>query len=274
MVGSTALRCTPNHELYTKNNGFKEISAIHKGIFCIFDNKTNQICYQSRYVTEGISLSDTQNQKTEPSECISQGGSERRNTDYTCLSMNQKLELLRKDSMFITKMETLLTTIFATSKAFRVRIMPRFILTTCQTLTNKIKSTFLSTKQPLLQRNGTVQRLAERGIEFMYKTVLKCQKKKECAGIAGLNIKHKSEYRSIAQKNVIINTRQDALENVYDIQVEGCHEYFANGILAHNCSDSKRYFITVAFANEYDKYKKGGRETNIRTSKRTTQGSY
>lgn len=39
-------------------------------------------------------------------------------------------------------------------------------------------------------------------------------------------------------------------------------------------SDAKRYFITVAFANEYDKYKKGGRETNIRTSKRTTQGSY
>lgn len=30
-------------------------------------------------------------------------------------------------------------------------------------------------------------------------------------------------------------------ERVYDLTVEGAHEYFANGILVHNCMDAFRY---------------------------------
>lgn len=32
-------------------------------------------------------------------------------------------------------------------------------------------------------------------------------------------------------------------EKVYDLQIEDIHEYFANGVLAHNCIDSVRYYI-------------------------------
>lgn len=32
-------------------------------------------------------------------------------------------------------------------------------------------------------------------------------------------------------------------EEVYDIMVEDCHEYFANGILVHNCVDALRYVV-------------------------------
>jgi intein/homing endonuclease len=32
-------------------------------------------------------------------------------------------------------------------------------------------------------------------------------------------------------------------EEVYDIMVEDCHEYFANGILVHNCVDALRYIV-------------------------------
>ena len=28
---------------------------------------------------------------------------------------------------------------------------------------------------------------------------------------------------------------------VYDLEVEGCHEYFAEGLLVHNCIDAMRY---------------------------------
>ena len=42
-------------------------------------------------------------------------------------------------------------------------------------------------------------------------------------------------------------------EEVYDIMVEDCHEYFANGILVHNCIDAARYAITheITNRNEY-----------------------
>lgn len=33
------------------------------------------------------------------------------------------------------------------------------------------------------------------------------------------------------------------IEEVYDIMVEDCHEYFANGILVHNCLDALRYAV-------------------------------
>lgn len=32
-------------------------------------------------------------------------------------------------------------------------------------------------------------------------------------------------------------------ERVYDLQIEDTHEYFANGVLVHNCIDSVRYYI-------------------------------
>jgi hypothetical protein len=34
-------------------------------------------------------------------------------------------------------------------------------------------------------------------------------------------------------------------DNVYDLMIEEEHEYFANGVLVHNCIDPMRYCIKV-----------------------------
>lgn len=44
---------------------------------------------------------------------------------------------------------------------------------------------------------------------------------------------------------------------VYDIMVADVHEYFANGILVHNCSDSNDYMICAAFAQEFSAWQRG-----------------
>jgi hypothetical protein len=42
---------------------------------------------------------------------------------------------------------------------------------------------------------------------------------------------------------------------VYDLMVEDCHEYFANGILVHNCIDAIRYGLYDKLARpNYGKY--------------------
>ena len=39
--------------------------------------------------------------------------------------------------------------------------------------------------------------------------------------------------------NMEVSKKIKGYQDVYDIQVENDHEYFANGILVHNCSDLK-----------------------------------
>lgn len=46
----------------------------------------------------------------------------------------------------------------------------------------------------------------------------------------------------------------ERVEHVFDISVEGMHEYFANGVLVHNCMDASSYATThlrrLAIAND------------------------
>jgi hypothetical protein len=44
----------------------------------------------------------------------------------------------------------------------------------------------------------------------------------------------------------VSNTRRTA--PVYDITVAGVHEFFANGVLVHNCMDSLRYALHSYFS--------------------------
>jgi hypothetical protein len=57
---------------------------------------------------------------------------------------------------------------------------------------------------------------------------------------------------NIMQKNVV----QENAQQVYDLTVDSCHEYFANGVLLHNC-DLTRYIITTVFSSQYAKFQTG-----------------
>jgi len=110
------------------------------------------------------------------------------------------------------------------------------------------------------QKNGINQKLGYNGTPNTGKQV----------GIIG-NIKN------LFAKYVVKNMKVDTLENqstaittvklkhfeqgesykaqVYDLMVEDCHEYFANGILVHNCIDAIRYGLYDKLARpNYGKY--------------------
>lgn len=36
---------------------------------------------------------------------------------------------------------------------------------------------------------------------------------------------------------------KESSQRVYDLEIENEHEYFANGILVHNCLDAFRYWV-------------------------------
>lgn len=47
-----------------------------------------------------------------------------------------------------------------------------------------------------------------------------------------------------------IEISEERTEEVFDLQVAECHEYFANGILAHNCLDAMRYAVWTRFGQK------------------------
>lgn len=53
----------------------------------------------------------------------------------------------------------------------------------------------------------------------------------------------------------MLSTKGEA-RNVYDLLVESDHEYYANGLLVHNCMDAIIYLFHQAFKQDYKKLAK------------------
>lgn len=49
--------------------------------------------------------------------------------------------------------------------------------------------------------------------------------------------------KNVVVGNVVAITKEHIADKVYDLTVEDCHEFFANGILVHNCVDALRYAL-------------------------------
>lgn len=65
-----------------------------------------------------------------------------------------------------------------------------------------------------------------------------------------------SEYKSF--KTNVIKSNERVMDFVYDITVEDQHEFFANGILVHNCSDTMDYILCTTLTKSWSKYQRGG----------------
>ena len=98
------------------------------------------------------------------------------------------------------------------------------------------------------QRNGTNQKKVENGIVNKVKTDGLTENTEL------LNVKYatKNLKQDIQEsQNIVIQTAkllhleegESYQAETYDLMVEDCHEYFANGVLVHNCIDALRYFI-------------------------------
>lgn len=71
--------------------------------------------------------------------------------------------------------------------------------------------------------------------------------RKEYARLAAKHLKYIN-----GVKTNIVQESAPKIERVYDIQVEDCHEYFANNILVHNCSDCFDYELVAVFKSFFD----------------------
>jgi PBSX family phage terminase large subunit len=81
---------------------------------------------------------------------------------------------------------------------------------------------------------------------------------KKISSLIGINILCiYNEINKIHEKELLIyENNYYNISKVYDIEVEGMHEFFANNILVHNCSDTKRYFIVTLLQELFRNYQR------------------
>ena len=258
-VGETVIKCTPSHRVFTVNKKFIKIDSLlmQYAIFCIFVK--NKICKEKRFVTTVETSIDTQNQKNDQKTPIIQDGyllmGKRKRLGYIFINgfVNEAKYLM--DLLYTTLRIHLIMTFQILNVKKEAIINPTILRTDLKTIQNGQKN-FTVRGLPLLP-NGINQKRVENGIASKCQRFGKLKRQKYIfAYNAEKNIQQDTlEYQNTATQIV----RQQHLEeegelrHVYDLSIEEVNEYFANGILFHNC-DLTRYFICKVFAKEYEHF--------------------
>jgi hypothetical protein len=228
-----SLTCTDNHKVKT-NQGWLRIDQLEQGM---------QVYLHKPLMAQSITNTQTKGilQKAQKS-CIELCG-------------NFTKELSQKDTTYITLMEIPKIMILKTLTLFKglciCGIVPKKDL---KTILNGLRN--FGQKELKAQRNGTSQKKAENGTLNTAKTAgLTDLTRGTIAKSAERNIKLESQ----AEQSIVIKTvRRKPLEQeeqVYDLMIDECHEYYANGLLVHNCIDALRYValnkLKVANSGKY-----------------------
>jgi hypothetical protein len=228
---SVSLRSTKEHKVKTKE-GWKEISKLKK----------NDVLYQCKYLTEKnidcIKESDTL--------AVVQ-------TDCTQTFGNITKEIFQKVITFIMLMVILPITILATLILFWLAyIFAMKVKNDLKTILNGLKISMQRELRKL--KSGTLQKKEENGTEnTVSKDGLTEIIELLCVKYARKNTKQGTqEYLNTVTttaKLLHLEEEESKSETVYDLMVDDCHEYYANGILVHNCIDAIRYYFQTNTAN-------------------------
>jgi phage terminase large subunit len=98
------------------------------------------------------------------------------------------------------------------------------------------------------QKNGIIVKTVDNGIVNMERNVgLEENTKSLSVKNVEKNMKHDTEefqnFVILTAKLKHLEKGENYQERVFDLTVADCHEYFANGLLVHNCIDSLRYGV-------------------------------
>jgi len=261
-VGEIKIKCTPDHLFYTEN-GFKKILTLLmlRDIFSIFDVKTKSICKKKLLVTTEEILQDTLKVKTDRKGFIIRGELKSmvlaKKLGFMFTNTWLRLVKYLKGITFIIKMKTRLI--------MKLKTLNYSVINNTSEITLKKDLSIILNGQ----KNFTEKELQQHpnGID---------QKKEGCITVNKLKLitqkeSLKKKFASNAERNIKQNTRENQnsvtktakqwhLEDaeVFDLSIEDQPEYFANGILVHNC-DIFRYMVCGTFAEEYTRYQSGGK---------------
>lgn len=244
------IRCTPNHKVFTFNRGFIEAQhLIRSDIICIFDKKTHTWKANCKLSTD-TTLEDTQQVRGLQIEHTSGRGLQsivnEKNLVHNGMFGYLFTGILNQTIRFIIKMKTQQTTILRIWNRLQGKnMLPSTLI---QRQEKKLLEISYLTKLYLHQKNGMEVKMGGHGIKNMQLTRSQQNQHRAFA----LNVQNHLSKRIYRIKDIVHAPVKSSMaiigsnmqRRVYDIQVEGNHEYFANNILVHNCSDAVEYMVS------------------------------
>jgi len=283
-IGNRILKCTPDHRIYTLS-GFREAQLLTRWIIlCIFDSKKS--CEKQSSTTE-LNSTDGQDGTIEgglvKTESIFIGifGNVIMERFLKSIMFITKmittitirlriLDVFRDINIFLNtmidylrvpKMKRLESLMNVQDQGLLNGITPMLVLngtnnTHAVPLSGIPERYYAKSVEPLLtqelslksdfvQENAKVDTICELtehwGNGMKQESVLSAKENSRHTG----GVKHK-----LAVGNVELFSESIEPE-VYNLHIDQQHEYFANGILVHNCSDAFDYFITEAFKTHF-----------------------
>jgi hypothetical protein len=222
---SITLICTPNHLVKT-NKGWIEISKLQSGM----------TVYLSNFIEESLSNCNQENATLimDQLKCIGTFGN--RSMEESDL----------RDTIYTTLMETLG---IIDQKIYNSWFPKRTYLNTVRKGLKKIKNGLLNFKRKVLKQQSTGINLKkeESGTDntLLNKILVNQIMEVETVSNAEKLILKKRLIQGFAiqtAKLKHLERGESWIERVYDLNIDKDHEYFANGVLVHNC-DALRYGI-------------------------------
>lgn len=286
-IDDKKITCTPNHKIYTEEHDFVEAQYLDESeanTFIIFDKTENKWKKKLSRLMD-INLQDTQKQKQNVQGIIIQDGQlemvSEGKIDYIGTYGGKLMEKFQINIIYIIKTVILLIMNFLIWFVSKARNILEIIIKNLQKKANKKRQIFLLLKLLKLRNYGINQMKDENGIDkwllnvaqslLVLKNVLNVRKNlmsqriNQIKNTVGIFVQ--DEYHNVEQEKEI-------KQRVYDLTVEDCHEYFANDILVHNCSDSFRYMMARCFENEYNLFKNAGSANVYVQSPRRSKNSW
>ena len=253
--GSFKISATDDHRVYA-NNQWKKYKHLTNSDELVILSSSMDVC------TEGVKIKNTTLVSGMNAECID-------TSIFTMPFLSITKEKFLKGVSFITLMETLsimLHKIYAQLHELNTRIYIKFL----KIIDKLIQSFFnlLSSLLPTIKKENESQDndcnncdlhasiagknlyrqtedndIAIQDVTANGKRMRSVTKSNENASFADIhsNVANTKTTRLVQQNsqttaNVLeVKIQEENIEEVYDLEIEGAHEYFANGILVHNC---------------------------------------
>jgi hypothetical protein len=258
IITNIGITGTANHPVIT-TKGIKDLQYVNESDkLYIWNEKLLSI--------EERNFTDTQIQKEDNTEFISGDISKTTNLQFPCIGIFglKRMVLYLKKCMSIIKMGILSIIPLKILKSYQHQNTQN---TTQEQLNQETEQVSMLLKiirecRKLL-KSGEIQIKEKLGTQNTQKIRSTNQKKLSVLNVENQQLKIQ-EMQDSAQENVMGNFRPESLDGkiqvtikrkVYNLKVEDAHEFFANGVLVHNCDSLAYQKFLVAKPNE-ENYKK------------------
>jgi len=237
------ITATPEHLVFTENRGWVRLDSIADDDMLITCNPIKEPSCEKQSNSMGGSITDTPMQKKAITGDITHAMTNGLTTQDCSIETygSSTTGKYQKDTISTTKTEILVITTHQTLSAYQWPHTRLNIEEKEAREVNLPNNSRISIESEAAQRNGIPHQKVLHGIKNMQRCLSAKTTQKSSAPNAGSDSNRKLQSKYYAGKNAAELEKTGFQESgipVYDLMVDTDHEFFAYGVLVHNCIDS------------------------------------